>query len=261
MQHEQLKRIGGRALETSKKLLAIALYIWVLLTLFALHKALLLGESNLGYHIGFAFLNALALAKVVFVGQELRIGDKLRNRPLIVPILFKAAIFAGLLFFFRVVEETVLDMWHGKSAAQGVAAFFSTLGGAKLTGTVLVCTIMFVALIPFFAYLEIEQVIGAQKLRSILFGGQREKRARTQDEDAAAAPLSQPQEATPQVEDGASAGVWYYEKAGSVVGPITWREMQALLKSREIDGDTLIYNTSTGEQWQRLQDTFLDRRV
>jgi hypothetical protein len=88
MVNAQLAGLTTAAVGTFKRLLAIALYLGVLLSLFAIHKAILLQENNLFYHIGFSFLNGLVLAKVILLGQELHIGDSLRSRPLIYVILY-----------------------------------------------------------------------------------------------------------------------------------------------------------------------------
>jgi hypothetical protein len=149
-----------------RKLLYIFIYFWVLFTLFSLHKALVLHDEYPIYHQGFALINALALAKVALVGEEFHLGDRLRNRPLVYPIIFKSAVFAVLLFCSHAIEEIVIGVLHGKTLSGSIP----DLGGGTLQGMFMIALIMFVVLIPFFAFRELEQAIGAQEFRSLLFG-------------------------------------------------------------------------------------------
>jgi uncharacterized protein (DUF1810 family) len=138
------------------------------LSLFSLHKALVLNEESLIYHQGFAIINALALAKVVLVAEYFHVGDRLKNRPLIYPIMFKSAVFAVILLCFHIIEETLIGVLHGKTLAQSIP----DTGGGKLQGILMVGIIMFVVLTPFFAFRELGRAIGTEQLRSLLFGGE-----------------------------------------------------------------------------------------
>ncbi|MFM9152887.1 MAG: hypothetical protein ACKOPC_04660, partial [Methylocystis sp.] len=120
MVNARLSGLTTAAVETFKRLLAIALYLGVLLSLFAIHKAILLQQGNLFYHIAFSFLNGFVLAKVILIGQELHIGDSFRTRPLVYVILFKSMIFSVLLFVFKLLEEGLLALHHDKNFMQGV---------------------------------------------------------------------------------------------------------------------------------------------
>jgi hypothetical protein len=166
MVDERLGRLKKEAIDESKELLKIFLYLWVLLSLFSLHKALIFNEDILTYQQGFAIINALALGKVILIAQGLHVGDRYKNKPLIYPILLKAAIFSAILLIFHVIEETLIGKWHGKTLAESVPSF----GDGSLQAIVMTVIILFVALIPFFGFMELERVIGAQTLHSLLFG-------------------------------------------------------------------------------------------
>src|ERR1700758_5307555 len=123
MVSDRLRRLKTGALDESKKLFGIFIYFWVLLSLFSFHKALVLKEEYLLYDQGFALVNALVLAKVVLIGEFFRVGDRLKNRPLIYPIIFKSAVFALLLICFHILERTLTGVLHGKTVLQsGIAA-------------------------------------------------------------------------------------------------------------------------------------------
>jgi biotin carboxyl carrier protein len=166
MVNDRLRRLKTGALDESKKLFGIFIYFWVLLSLFSFHKALVLKEEYLLYDQGFALVNALVLAKVVLIGEFFRVGDRLKNRPLIYPIIFKSAVFALLLICFHILERTLTGVLHGKTVLQSVPS----IGGGTLQGILMVGIIMFVALMPFFAFRELNQAIGTQQLHALLFG-------------------------------------------------------------------------------------------
>jgi HlyD family secretion protein len=166
MVHERLHRLQTGAIKETRKLFWIFLYLWVLLSLFSFHKALILNEESLIYHQGFALINALALAKVMLVGEYFHVGDNLKNRPLIYPIMFKSAVFAVILICFHMIEETLLGVFHGKAFSQSIP----DIGGGKLQGILMVGITMFVVLMPFFAFRELERAIGTEELHYLLFG-------------------------------------------------------------------------------------------
>ena len=140
MRNDRLLRLKTGAIDESRKLFGIFIYLWVLLSLFSLHKALVLNDESLIYHQGFAIINALALAKVVLVAEFFHVGDTFKNRPLIYPSMFKSAVFAVILLCFHIIEETLLGILHGKMLSQSIP----NIGGGKLQGILMVGIIMFV---------------------------------------------------------------------------------------------------------------------
>ena len=169
MVSERLRRLKTGAIDETRELFWIFIYLWVLLSLFSLHKALVLNEESLIYHQGFALINALALAKVVLIAEFFHVGDKLKNRMLIYPIVFKSAVFAVILICFHIIEETIIGVLHGKMLSQSIP----DIGGGK-SCSLMVGIIMFVVLMPFFAFRELSRAIGTEQLRSLLFGGETE---------------------------------------------------------------------------------------
>ena len=150
------------------------LYLWVLFALFVLHQSIILAQEHINYQAqGFAIINALILAKVMLIGEDLHLGSGLRDKPLAYLILYRSLVFSVFLICFHIVEEVVVGLIRGKSIAQS----FPAVGGGSLQGILSVGAIVFVALIPFFAFREIGRVIGKSELWSLLIG--RGKRAYT----------------------------------------------------------------------------------
>jgi hypothetical protein len=166
MLNERMGSLKTSATNEARQLLRIFAYIWAVLILLSFHRALILHDDHLISHQGLAFINALALAKVVLLGQNLPLIDCLRERPLIYPILFKSALFAAILFCFHVIEETIIGMVHGKTLSRSIP----DIGGGTLQGILMIEIITFVMLIPFFAFMELERIIGPEELSRLLFG-------------------------------------------------------------------------------------------
>jgi hypothetical protein len=72
MSDKQKPSIKERIREEAKEFAVIILYLWVLLSLFALHRGVLLRERNLVYRLGFALVNALVLGKIMYMFEHLR---------------------------------------------------------------------------------------------------------------------------------------------------------------------------------------------
>jgi len=158
-----------RAVAELKKYAAIAFYLWVLFSLFEIHRYAVLRQLNIhslsGYKIGFAAVNALIMGKVILIGQALHFGEQLSEKRLIYSVLFKSAIFALLVVCFDVVEEVIVGLIHGKS----LVASIPKLGGGGLEGMILFGIMAFVVLIPFFLFTEVQEVVGKERLRSLIF--------------------------------------------------------------------------------------------
>lgn len=165
MLDQQLALIKEKGAREAKRFFWIFLYLWILLGLFAVHKAIILNDTSLLYHQGFAIINALVLAKIMLVAELFHIGDGLREKPLVYPIFFKSAIFAMILVLFHLIEESIGAMWHGKSVVDSI----STIGGGGLKGILVLGLIVFVVLMPFFALREIGLDIGNNKLYELFF--------------------------------------------------------------------------------------------
>jgi len=160
MDTDQLNRLKEKGVTEARKLFWIFAYLWVLLGLFALHKSIVLNEPDLVYHQGFAVINALVLAKIIFIAEAFQVADHLKKKPLIYPIMYKSAVFALILISFHTLEEILRGIWHGKTVAESITA----LDGGRLVEILVIGVIMFVVLMPFFALREIARDIGDDKL-------------------------------------------------------------------------------------------------
>jgi hypothetical protein len=144
----------------------ISFYVFVVFALFAVYKTVILAEHHIGFapH-GLALINALALAKVMLTAQELHLADQFRDAPLIYPTLLKSFVFAIVLAYFKILEETAIGAFHGASFHESIAA----IGGGSWQAIVTLTALLFVVLIPFFGFTELRRVFGEDRLVGAFF--------------------------------------------------------------------------------------------
>jgi hypothetical protein len=160
------RRLRTRAVHELREFAAMFFYLLIPLSLFAFHRAMVLKERGIDYHFdGLAMINALVLAKVMLVAEELGLGTRWRLRPLIWPILDKSISFAVLLLIIHEAEEGLKGVIHGK----GFIESLPFVGGGGLVGLLPVDLNVAIALVPFFAYRELSLVMGPGKLEALLF--------------------------------------------------------------------------------------------
>jgi len=148
-----------------REYLSISVYLFAVFSLFVVHRSLILSEHHMDYALhGFALINALALAKVMLIAQELHFGDWLDDAPLIYPTLLKSFAFTIVLACFKMAEDFAVGRFHGRSFQESLADFGGGTGKGILTLSALVC----VMLIPFFGFNELRRVFG-ERLFALFF--------------------------------------------------------------------------------------------
>ena len=163
----QPRNLKGRAAEEFKRFMAILLYLWVVFGLLSVHKSLVLSQSHLDVQEHtFAIIHAFVFAKVLLVAEQLHLGRRYENRPLIYPVLHKCLVFSVVLICFHVIESAAVGLWHGYSIADSIPPMF----GWSPKGLLAVGFTCFVLLLPFFGFREIARVIGHAEMRALLFG-------------------------------------------------------------------------------------------
>lgn len=232
-----------------KKLLGVALYFWVLFTLFAFHKAILNHDRNILIPLGIALINSKLMAKVVYLGEHTRLNRRFNNKPLIYTILFKSFTFAIILFVFRVLEEILIGVWEGRSLFDALAHDHPAIsqGGAPIA-IAMVCIIMFVALIPFFAYREIEDAFGFEVIRDLLFKKSLSDFKNELSQQGEGRQLGNKQQSS-LFDPRKNIDYWYYESMGNVCGPYTRAQFVEIINKNKLSGDTLVWNEAISQSW------------
>jgi hypothetical protein len=160
------KRKRG-ALEEGKQFLGIFIYLTLVFGVFVLHEWLVLNKEQINYRFyGIAFINALILAKILLLAEHFHFAEQLKEKPLFIPILYKSAAFTALLMVAYIIEESIMGLFRYESLRDA----FPKVGDGSIEGWLFVAVIMTVALIPFFAYRELDRALGGSRLRDLLFG-------------------------------------------------------------------------------------------
>lgn len=144
----------------------IVFYLALAFAAFLQYRRLVLGAQHISYtHYFVALVKAMVLAKVILIGEMIRLGRGLEDRPLIIPTLSKTVLFVLFLSAFELLEEGIKGLWRGKGLTGGIADFLGE-GTQELLSRGLV---VFAALIPFFAFRELGRVMGQEKIRALFF--------------------------------------------------------------------------------------------
>jgi hypothetical protein len=161
--HTMKERLGHEL----RRFALMFLYLWALLLLFVLDEDIIFRQRGISFSAqGFAIFNALILAKVMLVAEDLDLGRWLQRRPLIYPILHESLLLTALFIGFHVVEHLVIGLVKGES----LAASIPHIGGGGLAGLACVAAILFISLLPFFAFKHISREVGESRIKEMLFG-------------------------------------------------------------------------------------------
>lgn len=162
----KMDAIRRRAVHEARSFLTLFIYLLVLFSLFVLNEAVVTRQHGGSIALqGFALVNAFILAKVMLVIESLELARWLKGRPAILVILYEAALCTILFLCFHVLERVVVSHLRGVSETSGDLA----VGGGGFFGVVIVALILFVSLLPFFAFKNVAAAIGMDRMRQILF--------------------------------------------------------------------------------------------
>jgi hypothetical protein len=151
-------------------------YLTLVFAAFTQYRRFLLAAHDITYeNYWVAVIEALILAKVIMIGDAVRLGRGLEHKPLIYPTLYRTVVFTVFVGVFTALEYAVKGLWTGTGFMGGITDFIGK--GHELLANSLV---VFVAFIPFFGVKELGRVLGQEKIRSLFF------RRRNPDSDHAA---------------------------------------------------------------------------
>ena len=141
-------------------------YLAFFLVAFTWYRRLILAEYHVQYtNYWFPLIEAAILAKVIMVGDILGLGRGLEHKPLILPTLSRTVVFSVWVGLFSLLEATVRGLLHRKGLLGGFEEIASRGWDEWLAG----CLVTFVAFIPFFAFKELERVMGEGTLRALFW--------------------------------------------------------------------------------------------
>jgi hypothetical protein len=171
--HASLKE---KAIEELKEFWIIALYLAVFLSGFTFYRRMVLAEFGVTYlHYGIGLIEALVIAKVVMIGRALGLGKATERTPLILSVVYRAVFFAVLTILFAVIEHVVEGLIH-KDDWPTITHKLLVVGTHELFARLIM---LFISFIPFFAFWEIGEAIGRQKLIKMFFAKREPPMAKT----------------------------------------------------------------------------------
>ena len=147
--------------------LTIAAYLAVCFGALLFYKATILESEGVDTtHVGLAIVKALILGKFVLILEQLKIGNGKKSvGVLVLNIVKKALLFTFLLFLLTVAEDVIVGYFHGADARDAVKG----IGGGTRPEALATALLMFLVLIPYFAYRDIAATIGEETLSKLLF--------------------------------------------------------------------------------------------
>jgi hypothetical protein len=155
-----------RGVHELKEMAVITVYLFVVLATVLLMKAAVLHEQGIAFTpLSIAIVKAAVLAKFILIGDAMRLGEGFKSQPLIWPTIYKSVSFLIFLVILTIIEEIVVGLFHHQSAAASLQELF----GVKLQETVAGIVLLQLALIPFFGFRELSEVLGQGTMSRLFF--------------------------------------------------------------------------------------------
>lgn len=160
------KKLKARVKDELRVMGLLTLYLFALFGTLTLYKRLILAEQGIHFgDYGASLIDALVVAKAILIGAGFRIGSRFNDRPLIIPALYKTFCFSLLVLGVELAERLIRGWWAGETTA----AVFAACAGPEKWAILARVTMLFFALIPFFAFWETNRVLGGDVLRKLFF--------------------------------------------------------------------------------------------
>jgi hypothetical protein len=158
--------LRDKAMHELIEFVIIAAYLYICFFSITVLKVAILHTHGIAYMpVGTAFIKALLLAKFMMLGHGLHIGERFSSHPLIWPTISKAFAFLLLLTVLTFLEEGVVGAISGLSVSQSLA----DLIGVNFVETLAKIFIVFLILVPYFAFVCLREMLGKGELRRMFF--------------------------------------------------------------------------------------------
>ncbi len=134
---------------------------------FTTYRKLIIGDQSVNY-INYAYniVQSLLLAKIILLGQFLKLGERFLDKPLIIPALYKTLVFCVFVFVFSVAEHFIKGILTGKN----IEMVFNEFASASVNEILGRFLIYFPVFLFLFGYIELGRVLGKDKLFALFFG-------------------------------------------------------------------------------------------
>jgi hypothetical protein len=144
----------------------LTVYLYVCFAALLYLKAAVLETQGITYaHWGFAIIKAMLCAKFMLMGRMVNLGDRFKKYPLVVPTLYRSIVFLVFLIALTIIEEAVVGVIHGRTILNSI----SDIAGGTFHQMIAASLIMFLILIPYFAFRSLGDVISDRTLVRLYF--------------------------------------------------------------------------------------------
>lgn len=172
-EHRSLK---AKLIEEMKEVFVISLYLALVFGTVATYRLLLPDPpASAAASYGFALIKALVFAKVIVLARMLPFARVFDARPLVVPTLYKVALYGAFAFCIEALEHLATGLLHGRPAGEVFREAVSGHVRLILARTLVVLA----AFLPFVAITELSRVFGGARLRGIFLGSRVPEEAAT----------------------------------------------------------------------------------
>jgi len=158
--------LAQRARNELIEFLVISAYLYVCFGALIFYKATILHSEGIEFTpLGIAIVKALVLGKFILTLQAFKIGERGKGNSIVLAdILIKSLLFALLLIVLTVIEEVIVGYFHGRANRE----ILSEIPGGTLPQAFAIGVLLFLILIPYFAFREIAVSLGEGELQRLL---------------------------------------------------------------------------------------------
>jgi hypothetical protein len=145
--------------------LEVSAYLYVCFGVIILYKSSILHGQGIHFTpFGLAAVKALILGKFILIGLALKVGEREVPGRLLLDIIFKSMAFILVLIALSVIEEICVGLLHRRTIHDALAG----LAGGTLPEAVATSLLLLLVLIPYFAFREIANGLGAGEMTRLL---------------------------------------------------------------------------------------------
>jgi hypothetical protein len=131
--------------------LGLSAYLWICFGALIFYKSAILRSVGVAFTpLGVAAVKALILAKFVMLLEALKLGERGPRSVPLFGVMKRSGLFAVFLFVLTIIEELLVGYFHGKEARDILRDF----AGGTLPEAFAVGLLLFLIMIPYFAYRE-----------------------------------------------------------------------------------------------------------
>jgi hypothetical protein len=158
--------LRDKAGEELREFIVLTAYLYICFAAVIYFKAAVLQAHDVAYaHLGLAIVKAAICAKFMLMGRAFHLGERFKNLPLIVPTLHRSFVFLLLLAVLTFIEEIIVGTIHGRAVMDSI----SGIAGGTFHQLVATILIIFLILVPYFAFRSLGEIVGDKTLVRLFF--------------------------------------------------------------------------------------------